>query len=134
MVESVCTAFGRIDVCVTCAYYSHRASFLDLEWPLVAKTFEVTQNGTFHVCQLVARKMAKQLDKGGKIIIISSVMADHPHLIPTSTPYNMAKAAIDCMMRFVCLFVCLFVYLSLLLCVCVIKQRKRERERERKRE
>jgi hypothetical protein len=27
----------------------------------------------------------------GKLIIISSVMSDTPHLVPTSTAYNMAK-------------------------------------------
>lgn len=36
---------------------------------------------------------------GGRIIIVSSVMADYPYLIDTSAPYNSAKAGLDALVR-----------------------------------
>ena len=99
MVEDTVAKFGRIDVVVSNAYYSDRADFLTQEWDNVLKTFEVTQFGCWHVCQHAAAKMAKQTggSRNGKLIIISSVMAETPHLLPTSTAYNMAKGALDTM-------------------------------------
>jgi glucose 1-dehydrogenase len=74
---------------------------LTQEWDKALKTFEVTQFGAWHVCQKAAAQMAKQSGGkvNGKLIIISSVMADTPHLLPTSTAYNMSKGALDTMTR-----------------------------------
>ena len=48
--------------------------------------------------QLAARQMVAQ-GKGGKIVIIGSVMSVYPQAIGTSTCYNAAKAALDNMTR-----------------------------------
>ena len=37
--------------------------------------------------------------RGGKIVIISSVMSALPHIINTSAPYNMAKGGVDALAR-----------------------------------
>ncbi len=61
-----------------------------------SSTIEVSQFGVFHTCQFAARQMIKQEQQGrsaGKIVIISSIHAELP--VPTSAPYNMAKAAIN---------------------------------------
>jgi glucose 1-dehydrogenase len=86
--------YGGVDICVPNAYYSHRAPFLELDWEETRRTVEVTMFGTFHACQLSARRMAEQ-GRGGKIVIISSVMAAVPHTINTSGPYNMSKGGVD---------------------------------------
>jgi glucose 1-dehydrogenase len=84
--------FGRIDIVVANAALSIRELVIDAEWANVLRTIEVTQFGVFHTCQAAAQHMV-QRGQGGKIVIIGSILADIP--MPTSAPYNMAKAAVN---------------------------------------
>ena len=56
------------------------------------RTLDVTLWGAFHSAQVSARQMAEQGD-GGSICFVSSVLAHIP--MPTSLPYNTAKAGIN---------------------------------------
>lgn len=84
--------FGHLDVIVANAAISIREPILDANWQNVLRTLEVSQFGVFHTCQLGAQQLVKQ-GKGGKIVIISSILAEIP--MATSAAYNMAKAAIS---------------------------------------
>lgn len=92
-------------ICVSNASFSQRDNFLDMDWDSAQRTFEVTQFGAMHVCQFAAKQMVAQgdmpADRPGtyKIVLITSVMADLPHLIPSSFSYNMAKASLDAMTK-----------------------------------
>ena len=100
MVKATVDHFGRIDIAVANAATSTRELVVDLQWEDVLRTFEVAQFGVFHTCQMAAQQMVKQQIAGrsrGKIVVISSV---HEELaIPTSAPYNMAKAAVNHLVR-----------------------------------
>ena len=89
--EAAVSRFQRIDVIVANAASSVREPILDAQWQNVLRTLEVSQFGVFHTCQLGARQLVKQ-GNGGKIVIISSILAEIP--LATSAAYNMAKAAI----------------------------------------
>lgn len=92
MVDATVEQFGRLDIAVANAYYSKREPFLDLALESAQRTVEVTFWGAFHIAQAGARQMVKQ-GEGGAILFISSVLAWIP--LPTSLPYNAAKAGID---------------------------------------
>lgn len=92
MVEATVEAFGRLDILISNAYYSKREPFLDLTLEAMRRTLDVTLWGAFHSAQVAARQMVKQ-DEGGSICFISSVLAHIP--VPTSMPYNTAKAGIN---------------------------------------
>ena len=80
------------------ASFSTRENFLEMDWENTQRTFEVTQFGAMHVCQHAARQMVAQGDPPEgtyKLVLISSVMAELRHLIPSSFGYNMAKASLD---------------------------------------
>jgi glucose 1-dehydrogenase len=94
MIDETVARFGRIDVVVSNAYQSVREPFLDISPEGLQRTLDVSMFGAFHVCQLGAREMVKRGD-GGKIVVVSSVHAEHP--FGGSTAYNMAKSAIDAM-------------------------------------
>ncbi len=96
MVNATVEKFGRLDVLVSNAYYSKREAFLELTAEAVERTWAVCLWGAFHSAQLAARKMVSQGD-GGAICFISSVLANVP--VPTSLPYNTAKAGINQMSR-----------------------------------
>jgi glucose 1-dehydrogenase len=83
--------FQQIDIVVANAAVSIRAPVVEAKWDDVLRTIEVTQFGVYHVCQAAARQMVEQR-KGGKIVIIGSVLSEIP--FPTSSAYCMAKAAI----------------------------------------
>lgn len=87
--------FGHIDIVVANAATTIRELVIKARWENVLRTLEVTQFGVFHTCQVAAQQMVVQTAQGrpgGKIIIISSVLANIPLI--TSAPYNMAKAAV----------------------------------------
>ena len=92
MVDATVEQFGRLNIAVANAYYSKREPFLDLALESAQRTLEVTFWGAFHIAQAGARQMVKQ-GEGGAILFISSVLAWIP--LPTSLPYNAAKAGID---------------------------------------
>lgn len=92
--------FGRIDIVVANAAMTIREWVIEAKWEHVLRTLEVSQFGVFHTCQMAARQMVSQANQGqpgGKIIIIGSVLSEIP--LPTSAPYNMAKAAINHLSR-----------------------------------
>jgi glucose 1-dehydrogenase len=82
---------GDIDIVVANAASSVRAPVVEAAWPDVVRTIEVTQFGVYHTCHAAAQQMIAQ-GRGGKIVIIGSVLSEIP--FPTSSAYNMAKAAV----------------------------------------
>jgi glucose 1-dehydrogenase len=84
--------FGHIDVVVANAAMSIREPVIEARWEHVLRTIEVTQFAVFHTCQAAAQQMVKQ-GRDGKIVIIGSILAELP--FPTSSAYNMAKAAVN---------------------------------------
>ncbi|MEE2831910.1 MAG: glucose 1-dehydrogenase [Candidatus Latescibacterota bacterium] len=92
MVEGATKELGRVDIVVANAYYSRRQPFLDLDVDDVHRTLDVTLFGAFHVAQAGARQMVQQ-GEGGSILFISSVLSFLP--MPTSMPYNAAKAGMN---------------------------------------
>ena len=84
--------FGQLDIVVANAALSIREPVIEAVWEHVQRTIEVSQFGVFHTCQLAAQQMVRQ-GHGGKIIIISSILAELA--FPGSAAYNMAKAAIN---------------------------------------
>ena len=99
MMTSAVEQFGRLDIVVANAYYSKRQPLLEQEWSEFQKTIDVTMFGAYHTCQLGARAMVAHNPPGtrGRIIAVTSVNAPYPYLLPTSTAYNMAKAALEAM-------------------------------------
>ena len=91
MVASVVADFGALDILVSNAYQSVRQPFLEITEDALRTTFAATYFGAFHACQLAARAMVAR-GQGGKIIVISSVQAEHP--FPLSAAYNSCKAGL----------------------------------------
>lgn len=100
MIAGAVERFGRIDVAAPNAAVSIREPVVEAKWENVMRTFQVTQFGVFHTCQLAAQQMLKQEPIGrsrGKIVIISSI---HEEIaFPASGAYNMSKAAINHLAR-----------------------------------
>lgn len=96
LVRTAVDRFGRLDIAVANAYRSIRKPFLELLPEDVAATMAVSFFGTFHTCQLAAQQMVRQ-GNGGKIVVVSSVLAERP--LATSAPYNAAKAGINQLVR-----------------------------------
>ncbi len=95
-VQATVAEFGRLDIAVSNAAFSHRQSLLEAEVDSFRRTIDVTMWGAFYLLQSAARQMVAQ-GGGGAIVIVSS-----PHAVvavPRSMAYNMAKAAIDHMAR-----------------------------------
>lgn len=90
MVDAAVAHFGRLDILVSNAAMSIREPVIEAEWSHALRTIEVTQFGVWHTCQAAARHMVAR-GGGGKIIIVSSVLAELP--MNNSAAYNMAKAA-----------------------------------------
>ncbi|MDW8196579.1 MAG: SDR family oxidoreductase [Gemmataceae bacterium] len=96
MVADTVTQLGRIDVFVSSAVYSDREPFLTANMEGFRKTFDVSLWGAFYALRATCRHMVQQ-GQGGSVIIVSS-----PHAqiaFPNCMAYNMAKAALDQMMR-----------------------------------
>jgi len=93
MFEKSVEKFGHVDIVVANAYHSVREPLLTCDWNNVLRSVEVTQFGTFHVCQLGAKEMTKRNLGGGKILIIGSILSELSW--PGNIPYSMAKAAIS---------------------------------------
>ncbi len=90
--QRVLENLGRIDVLVSVPAYSRRCAFLECPPELVQRTFQGTLAGGFFMSQCVARHMVARGGRG-KIIFISSVQAQVPHL--RTAPYAAAKAGLN---------------------------------------
>jgi glucose 1-dehydrogenase len=84
--------WGRIDILVNNALRTVRKPFLELTPDDVRDTWEVCLMAPFYCSQLAAREMVRQ-GRGGKIVMVSSVLAFIP--FPNSLPYNTAKAGLE---------------------------------------
>lgn len=96
LVAQTVAEFGRLDFFVACACYSDRQRMVKAEMEGFRRTIDVTMWGAFHGLRAAAQQMIGQGD-GGSIVIVSSPRAFMPH--PGSMAYNMAKAAVDQMIR-----------------------------------
>lgn len=100
MVEAAVEKFGHLDILVSNTGDQYCCPFIEADWERSLRSFQVSQLGVFHICQLGARQMVKQVQAGrpgGKIIIISSVHQQIPFRDFAS--YNMSKAAINALAR-----------------------------------
>ncbi len=96
MVKQTAETFGKVDLFVSNAAYSDRESMVNADMDGFRRTIDVTMWGALYGTRAAAQQMIEQ-GGGGSIVIVSS-----PHAvlaIPDSMAYNMAKAAIDHMMR-----------------------------------
>jgi len=96
LVAATVREFGRLDLAIANAYYSHREPFFEADLAKFRRTLDVTMWGAFHLLHAAARQMIRQ-GGGGSIVLISS-----PHAyvaVPRAMAYNMAKAAVDQMAR-----------------------------------
>ncbi|MDB5310827.1 MAG: Oxidoreductase [Gemmataceae bacterium] len=96
MVADAVALLGRLDVFVSAAAYSDREPFHTADMAGFRKTIDVTMWGAFYGLRAACRRMIDQGD-GGAAVLVSS-----PHAqiaFPHCMAYNMAKAALDQMMR-----------------------------------
>jgi len=89
---TVLERFGGVDILVNNALRTIRKPFLELTPEEVGATWDVCLMAPFYCSQLAARQMVRQ-GRGGKIVMISSVLAFIP--LPNSLPYNTAKAGLE---------------------------------------
>ena len=96
MVSDAVAMLGRIDVFVSSAVYSDREPFHTADMAGFRKTIDVTMWGAYYALRATCAQMIEQ-GEGGSAVIVSS-----PHAqiaFPLCMAYNMAKAALDQMMR-----------------------------------
>ncbi len=86
---------GRIDILISNPAYSRRAAFLECSPDEFERTLAGTLTSGFHISQLVGRQMVER-SQGGKILFISSVLAEMP--IANCVAYGAAKAGLNEMM------------------------------------
>jgi glucose 1-dehydrogenase len=96
MVAKTAAEFGSVDHFVSNAAYSDRQLMVEADLTGFRRTIDVTMWGAFYGVRAASLQMIKQ-GKGGSIVVVSSPHAVIP--IPTAMAYNMAKAAIDHMVR-----------------------------------
>ncbi|MFT5094385.1 MAG: glucose 1-dehydrogenase, partial [Porticoccaceae bacterium] len=96
MVAQVAEEFGSLNLYVSNAAYSDRERMIDADMEGFRRTIDVSMWGAFYGVRAAAQQMVKQ-GNGGAITVVSSPHAVIP--IPTAMAYNMAKAAIDHMVR-----------------------------------
>ena len=88
--------FGRMDVFVSSAVFSEREPFTSADMAGFRKTIDVSMWGAYYGLRATCARMIEQ-KQGGSAVIVSS-----PHALiafPNCMAYNMAKAALDQMMR-----------------------------------
>ena len=96
LVTRTADEFGRLDLVVANAAYSDRVLMVEADMEGFRRTIDVSMWGPFYTVRAAAQQMIRQ-GGGGAMAVISS-----PHAvlaIPHSMAYNMAKAAIDHMVR-----------------------------------
>jgi len=101
LVAATLERFGRIDILVNNAGTSKRKPLLEQPVEEVEHVWGVNLWSVFHMSQLVARHLTARADPAadcnGKIVVISSVLAEVPML--TSLAYNTSKAGLNHMAR-----------------------------------
>lgn len=96
MVADLAGKLGRLDIFVSSAVFSEREPFITADMAGFRKTIDVSMWGAFYGLRAACARMVAQ-GQGGSAVIVSS-----PHSLiafPQCMAYNMAKAAIDQMMR-----------------------------------
>lgn len=96
MVAETVAKLGRMDVYVSSAVFSEREPFTTADMAGFRKTIDVSMWGAFYGLRATCARMIEQ-KQGGSAVIVSS-----PHAqiaFPHCMAYNMAKAALDQMMR-----------------------------------
>lgn len=96
MVSDAVASLGRLDVFVSSAVYSDREPFTTADMAGFRKTIDVSMWGAFYGLRATCRHMVER-GQGGAAVIVSS-----PHAqiaFPQCMAYNMAKAALDQMMK-----------------------------------
>ncbi len=115
MVAGTVEHYGRLDIAVANAASQNVGSILESRWEDNLRTFEVSLFGVFHICQLCAQQLVRQVQSGrppvvqgdpsprttggelpctngGRLILISSIMGSTPY--PGRAAYTTCKAAI----------------------------------------
>jgi glucose 1-dehydrogenase len=96
MVADAVAKLGRLDVFVSSAVFSEREPFTTADMAGFRKTIDVTMWGAYYGLRAACARMIEQ-KQGGSAVLVSS-----PHAqiaFPLCMAYNMAKAALDQMMR-----------------------------------
>ncbi len=96
MVADTVAKFGRVDVFVSSAVFSERQPFTTADMAGFRKTIDVSLWGAYYGLRATCAEMIRR-GEGGSAVIVSS-----PHAqiaFPNCMAYNMAKAALDQMMR-----------------------------------
>ena len=96
MVANVVASLGGVDAYVSSAVFSEREPFLSADMAKFHQTIDVSLWGAFYGLRACSNQMVKQ-GTGGAVVIVSS-----PHgqiAFPNCMAYNMAKAALDMMMK-----------------------------------
>ena len=96
MVADAAAMLGRIDIFVSSAVFSEREPFTTADMAGFRKTIDVSMWGVYFCLRAACNQMIEQKE-GGAAVLVSS-----PHAqiaFPLCMAYNMAKAAIDQMMR-----------------------------------
>ena len=96
MVADMVTKFGHVDVYVSSAVYSDREPFTTANMAGFRRTIDVSMWGAYYGLRACCAQMIKQGTRGSAVIVSS------PHAqiaFPNCMAYNMAKAALDQMMR-----------------------------------
>jgi len=88
--------YGGVDILVNNALRTIRRPFLELTRAEVQATWDICLMAPLFCSQLAARQMVRQ-GRGGRIVMIGSVLAEVP--LPNSLPYNTAKAGLVQMVR-----------------------------------
>ena len=95
-VEAMVASLPRVDVFVSSAVFSEREPFTTANMAGFRKTIDVSMWGAYYALRAVSNRMLAQ-GEGGSSVIVSS-----PHgqiAFPNCMAYNMAKAALDMMMK-----------------------------------
>lgn len=96
MVADTVAKLGRVDVFVSSAVFSERQPFTTADMAGFRKTIDVSMWGAYYGLRATCARMVER-GEGGSVVIVSS-----PHAqiaFPNCMAYNMAKAALDQMMR-----------------------------------
>jgi len=96
MVSDIVSSFGRLDIFISSAAYSDREPFTSADMAGFRKTIDVSMWGAYYCLRAASNAMIAG-GRGGSSVIISS-----PHgqiAFPQCMAYNMAKAALDMMMK-----------------------------------